>query len=494
MNFYNIFKKFICFILLYTIFILNASEFYIFANEINTNVEQSETQTQNETQTLEQQTETTTQIVNDPLNLTADAAVLIDAKTGIVLYDKNKDKKEYPASTTKVLTALLALENTNLTDVITHSHNAVYNIEPGSSHIGIRENEQLTMEQALHGVLLASANEVSMAVAEQVSGTVEEFVDLMNQRAKEIGVKNTHFTNPHGFHNDDHYTTAYDMALIMQQAIKNAEFLRFISTTKYEIPPTNIVNETRYLNNSNKLILKTSPYYYEYCVGGKTGYTDMAGNTLVAYAKKNDIELISVVMKSKGSSSYTDTTTMFEYGFTNYEPKEIFNKEGYKNKTSVVQEFNDKDIPLGEIYLVAEDSFSTDLPKTIDVSQIEKVADIPNQVVAPIKVGDKVGTLNFVYNGNVVGSVNLLAETKIDKIDEQKLQRKEDLKAFFNVILKIAKYTAIGVTIFVVGFFGLAFISRTIVRHRRKKRRQNRYRNSNRKLKPMDNRRNNRRR
>lgn len=492
MNFYNIFKKFICFILLYTIFVLNASEFYIFANEINTNIEQNEEYTQNETQSLDEQTETTTQIVNDPLNLTADSAVLIDAKTGIVLYDKNKDEKAYPASTTKILTALLALEKGNLKDVITHSHNAVYNIEPGSSHIGMREDEQLTMEQALHGILLASANEVSMAVAEHISGTVENFVDLMNERAKEIGAKNTHFANPHGFHNDDHYTTAYDMALIMQQAITNEEFLRFISTTKYEIPPTNIVNETRYLHNSNKLILKTSPYYYEYCVGGKTGYTDKAGNTLVAYAKKDDIELISVVMKSKGSDSYTDTTAMFEYGFTNYEQKEIFNKEGYKNKASVIQKFNRQEIPLGDIYLVAEDNFSIDLPKTVDVSKIEKVADIPNPLVAPIKVGDKVGTLNFVYNENIIGSVNLLSETKIDKIDEQKLQRKEDLKAFVNITFKIIKYIVIGLIVFVVGFLLLAFISRTIIKNKRKKRRQNRYK-TNRKIKPMNNRRNRRR-
>lgn len=474
MNFYNIIKKFICFILLYTIFVSNTSQFYVFANEIEqTTIEQNTEQNQQNEQ------------IEDPLSLTAKSAVLIDAKTGIVIYDKDKDIKSYPASTTKILTALLAIENTNPTDILTHSHNAVFNIGPGSSHIGMRENEQITMEQALHGVLLASANEVCMAIAEHISGSVEEFVELMNEKAKEIGTKNTHFVNPHGFHDDNHYTTSYDMALIMKEAIKNEEFVNYISTTTYTIPVTNIVNEERILNNSNKLILKTSPYYYEYCVGGKTGFTDEAGNTLVTYAKKDNMELICVVMQDDGTKVYDDTKALFEYGFSSYEQKEIFDKESYKSKEEVVQIFKNEEIPLGEIYLSASDNVKLNLPKNVDVSKIQKITDIQTPVVGPINVGDKVGSLNFVYEDNVIYSIDLLSDNKIDTIDEAKLERKEKMKDISKVILNILKYLLIGVVIFVIAFFTLAFIVRNIVKYRRRRKRRNRYRYNSKPLKPI---------
>ncbi len=478
MNFYNIIKKFICFILLYTIFISNTSQFYIFANQIEeTTTKQNIEQNQQDIEQNEQ--------LEDPLALTAKSAVLIDAKTGIVIYDKNKDIKSYPASTTKILTALLAIENTNLTDILTHSHNAVFNIEPGSSHIGMRENEQITMEQALHGVLLASANEVCMAIAEHISGTVEEFVELMNEKAKEIGAKNTHFVNPHGFHNDNHYTTSYDMALIMKEAIKNEEFVNYISTTTYTIPVTNIVNEERILNNSNKLILKTSPYYYEYCIGGKTGFTDEAGNTLVTYAKKDNMELICVVMQDDGTKVYEDTKTLFEYGFSSYEQKEIFDKESYKSKEEVVQIFKNEEIPLGEIYLSASDNVKLNLPKNVDVSKIEKVTDIQTPIVGPINIGDKVGNLNFVYEDNIIYSIDLLSDNKIDIVDEAKLERQEKMKSIFKAILNILKYILIGLIIFIIAFLTLAFIVRNILKYRRRRRRMNRYRYNSRPLKPI---------
>ncbi len=500
MNFHKVLKNFICFILLYTIFTTNTSVFYIFANETNEptinqtdNKEDEEKNTETISQTegtseSEQQTES----VEDPLGLTAKSAVLIDAKTGIVIYDKNKDIKSYPASTTKILTALLAIENTKPTDILTHSHNAVFNIGPGSSHIGMRENEQITMDQALYGVLLASANEVCMAIAEHISGSVENFVEFMNKRAKEIGAKNTHFANPHGFHDDNHYTTSYDMALIMKEAIKNEEFVKYISTPSYKILPTNLVNEQRVLNNSNKLILKTSPYYYEYCVGGKTGFTDQAGNTLVTYAKKGDIELIAVVMKDEGFKVYDDTRALFNYGFDAYEEKEIFNKEGYKNKANIVQKFKDKDIPLGEVYVTAENNLSLDLPKTVDVSKIQRVANIPTAVEGPINVGDKVGTLDFLYENNKIASINLLSEDKIDTIAEAKLERQEKIKNISKLIIKVLKYLLIGIVIFVVVFFGLAFIVRNIIKVRRKNKRKRRYGNQT--LKPMPKNRNNTRR
>ena len=485
MNFSKYLKRFICLILLYTIFISNTSTFYIFANEVTTETSSQESSDNKEDNTNENTTQETEQNVEDPLNLTAQSAVLIDAKTGIVIYDKNKDAKSYPASTTKILTALLAIENTKPTDILTHSHNAIFNIGPGSSHIGMRENEQITMEQALHGVLLASANEVCMAIAEHVSGTVEDFVDLMNKRAKEIGAKNTHFANPHGFHDENHYTTSYDMALIMKEAIKNPEFIKYISTPSYKIPVTNIVNEERPLNNSNKLILKNSKYYYQYCVGGKTGFTDEAGNTLVTYAKKGNIELIAVVMKDEGSKTYEDSKALFEYGFSSYEQKEIFNKEGYKNKANVVQTFKNEEIPLGEVYVLPEDNLSLSLPTSVDVEKIEKVFNVPKGVEGPINVGDKVGTLDFIYEDIKIVSVNLLSEDKVDIIDEATLERKEKIKDIWQITLKVLKYVLIGLGIFIVVFFVLIFIIRNIVKFKRRQKRRNRY--GSRPIKPMKN-------
>ncbi|MEE1341861.1 MAG: serine hydrolase, partial [Lachnospiraceae bacterium] len=154
----------------------------------------------------------------------ADSAILMDANTGAVLYSKRIHKKQYPASITKIMTTLLALENLSPTDTVTFSRNAVYSIEPGSSSIGIDEGEELTVEQCLYGIMLASANEVSNAIAEQVAGDNASFANMMNEKSTELGCVNTHFTNPHGLHDKEHYTTAYDMALIAKEAYQNEEY------------------------------------------------------------------------------------------------------------------------------------------------------------------------------------------------------------------------------------------------------------------------------
>lgn len=184
----------------------------------------------------------------------ADSAIVMDADTGAVLYAKDIDQELYPASITKIMTALLALENGNLDDVVTFSEYAVYSIEYGSSHLGLTEGEELTLEQCLYGILLASANEISNAVAEHIGGDVETFADMMNQRAEELGCTHTHFVNPHGLHDENHYTTAHDMALIMQEALKNPKFCEIIGTEEYFFPETNLVDEKRYFINHHKMV------------------------------------------------------------------------------------------------------------------------------------------------------------------------------------------------------------------------------------------------
>ena len=475
MNIYKITKKITCFILLYTILILNTSLFYTFATELeNTETTTTDNKAPDDAQDI--QNDNIPPKVEDKLGLNSKCAVLMDAKTGLILYDKNKDFKSYPASTTKILTALLAIENTKPTDILTHSHNAIYNIGPGSSHIGMREKEQITMDDALYGVLLASANEVCMAIGEKVSGNVDAFVDLMNKRAQQIGAKNTHFANPHGFHDPNHYTTAYDLALIMQQAIKNPDFVKYISTPRHTIPETNIVNEKRMLNNSNKLILTTSPFYYQYCVGGKTGFTDEAGHTLVSYAKKGDIELIAVVMQAEGTNSYTDSIKLFEFGFSDYDNVEIFQKDSYKNKTLAYQTFKDKEIDLGNITMSAQSNLSVNIPKNVDIQKIERVCTVPTKVKAPIKEGDNLGSLDFIYDGKKIGSVDLYAENTIMPISEAKLQLKEDIL----LGLKILKYVIIAIVVIIILIFILRAILKSINRKKRRK-----YYYNNKPLKPM---------
>ncbi len=454
-------KNIICLTLLYTIFLLNSSIFYIFANNLENS---QEVQTQQVTQSeenqestsdlldteLEENQEEELQEDDDPLNLTAGSAILVDADTGIILYEKNKDRKVYPASTTKVLTALLTIENKEMTDTITHTAEA-FNIGAGSSHIGMRLNETITVEDALHGILLASANEVSMAVAEDIGGTVDNFVSMMNRRAYELGATNTHFANPHGFHDDDHYTTPYDMSLLFKEAISNDVFKQIMGTASYTIPVTNIVDEQRYLHNTNKFISKTSPYYYEDAIGGKTGYTSQAGNTLVSYAEKDGVNLICVVMENSGFNTYVDSKTLFEYGFSMYSDTTLFDKSEYKAKVNVIQEYGEnKQAELGDIYISADRNISVKLPNIISKSAIKQVSNITNPLVAPVHIGDSVGTLDFYLNDLMIDSVELVASESMDLVAESLLVREqliEDLKIGFQKIFKYLVFAIIALLI-----------------------------------------------
>ncbi len=429
----------------------------------------AETATEMETTTIQETQQTQQTQTNNNTSaptIIAESAILIDADTGIVLYEKDADSKRYPASITKILTTLLTIENCKLDDKIKHSHNAIFGIGPGSSHIGMRENEEITVEQAIYGIMLASANEVCMAVAEHIGGSVENFMKIANNRLKEIGAKNTHFANPHGFHDDNHYTTARDMALIMKEAIKNETFVKVINTYSYTIPPTNIVNEPRYLHNSNKFINPYNNFYYEYCVGGKTGFTDQAGNTLVTYCKKDDMNLISVVLKDQGTNTYVDSKKLMEYGFTLFEEKKLFDKESYTGITNTIQTFHDQTIDLGKISVVPADDFTSFVPKNIDTSKITTKINLPEQVDGPVKIGDKVGSLDVIYtddnNSQTLGQVDLVSNTKIDLIPEETLQDEENMKKFIDNTLNILLIAAIVVGVAVVLSLLVYFIRKYI--------------------------------
>ena len=246
-----------------------------------------------------------------------ESAVLMDMTTGAVLYSKNADKIQYPASITKIMTALLACEHLDMNGKLVMSESAAYGITVSdSSSIYADTGEEFTMEQAMMAVMLQSANEMTLALAENTSGSVKKFVELMNQKARQLGCTNTHFNNPHGLPDEMHYTTAADMAKIARAAFYNPTFRRYVTRGYYEIPPTNKFGETRYLLNHHKM-MEGQQYAYDGVLGGKTGYTEAAGNTLVTYARRGNMYLVAVVMQSV-NGAYSDTAALLDYGFNNF--------------------------------------------------------------------------------------------------------------------------------------------------------------------------------
>ena len=251
----------------------------------------------------------------------AQSAVLMDLNSEAILYSKNADTQLYPASITKLLTCLLGCENLDTSAQITLSQQAAYGIEAGSSTIYGDAGEVFTVEQALMGLMLESANEMALAIGEEVSGSVKKFVELMNTRAQQLGCTNTHFNNPNGLPDETHVTTANDMAKIAKAAWQNATCRKFFTTDLYEIPPTNVFTETRYLLNHHKMMAGRD-YAYDGVLGGKTGYTDAAGATLVTYAKRGNMLLVAVVMNSV-NGAWSDTKSLLDYGFDNFERQRI---------------------------------------------------------------------------------------------------------------------------------------------------------------------------
>ncbi|WP_313153727.1 serine hydrolase [Lacrimispora sp.] len=243
----------------------------------------------------------------------SEGAVLMDASTGALLFSKNGETRYYPASVTKLMTALLVAEKSNLSETVTFSKTATTNLESGAVTLGLTEGDKLTVEQSLYGLMLKSANEVANGLAEHVSGSVSAFSALMNARAKELGCTGTNFVNPNGLNSSSHYTTPHDMALIARAAFQNDTVRKVSSTLSYQIPATKKAS-ARTVTMGHKMVNPGDSRYYPGVIGGKTGYTSLAGNTLVTCVEKNGVRLIAVIMKSK-STHYEDTKSLLDYGF-----------------------------------------------------------------------------------------------------------------------------------------------------------------------------------
>ena len=251
--------------------------------------------------------------------ISANFAILAEAKSGTVLYEKNAYDRAAPASITKVMTALLTAEHCDPNETVLFSYRACHELEKGSSTIARTEGETMSVRDCLYALLVASANEVAQALAEHISGSIEAFVALMNERAEQLGCVNTHFANPHGTPDPDHYTCCYDMALIMQEALQHGLVREAMGTAKYQIAPTNKHSEITYLNSKHPLVTNTYKMKYEGAVAGKTGYTSEALNTLVTYAVRGDTDLICVVMHANGQTVVgEDSAALFDYGFEHF--------------------------------------------------------------------------------------------------------------------------------------------------------------------------------
>ncbi len=347
--------------------------------------------------------------------LRSDSAILVHAETGRVLFEKNADKRAYPASTTKIMTAFLAIEALNPAAELVASETAI-DIDRDGSNMGILRDEVLTVEQLLYGLLVHSANDAANVLAEAVSGSIPAFVDLMNERAASLGMENTHFANAHGYHDENHYTTARDLLKLSAAAMENELFCRIVRTAQYEIPPTNKYTEVRYLTNNNALInpMKGHRYLYSPAIGIKTGYTQDAGACLVSCAEKNGLRYYCVTLNAPTEDletySFVDTINLYNYGYSAFSYKNI------AGTSDIVATQKVKWSKDGEhVVFTPAAPVSLLLPKDYQKEKLTHEIFVEEKIYAPVKKGDVLGRIEYFYDGQSVGSAELAAERDVKR-------------------------------------------------------------------------------
>ena len=345
----------------------------------------------------------------NPDNITTNSpsVLLMDPKTGQILYSKNAFERRYPASTTKLMTAILTLENCELDDVATVSHNAIFSIPVGYSHANLQENEELTIEQLLNVLMIPSANDAAIVLAEHISGSVEAFADKMNAKAKELGCLDTHFVNPNGVHDENHYSTAYDLALIGRYAMQFEDIMRIAKVAQYTLPKTNEYDEeNRIFNTTNGMISKNDEYYYQYATGLKTGYTDKSGSCIVATAEKDGVELLGVVLGSESPDvRFEDCKKLFDYGFENYSYENLVS-EGIQIQTL---EIDGATRETKSLNVLTKDSIGALVKTNVNVQELKPTITLQENLTAPIEKDAVIGTISYEINGETY-STDLIAE------------------------------------------------------------------------------------
>ena len=377
----------------------------------------------------------------ESMYIQAKAAILVDDDYGEILYEQNAHEKNYPASITKVMTTLLVLEAVDrgeaaLTDIVTVGDEVNLGIGEGGSGVGLQEGEQLSLEDLLYCALTASANEACNALAQYLCGDVATFVERMNQRAAELGMENTHFTNTHGYHDENHYTTAYDIYLMCHEAMQNPTFRTIVSSVGHEVPATNM-SEARSLHETNALVStwRITGYWYQYATGIKTGSTPEAGYCLASSATKDDRHLIAVVLGAEnpknadGSTNrlqFSESTRLLEMGFNDFSRQTILDE-------------TDRDFPevavtlsSGADYVTVQPSGALEatLPNDIVMENFERKVDLPAEVEAPVEAGEKLGTVTLTYDGQEYGTLDLVATASVER--SELLYRLDRIQRFFD--------------------------------------------------------------
>lgn len=357
----------------------------------------------------------------DNLNIYSPASMLVDASTGKVLYEKNINEVRYPASTTKIMTAILALEHCSLDEIATVSYDAIFTVPSGYANANLQLGEELTIEQLLKVLLIPSANDAANVIAEHVAGSISSFANMMNSKATEIGCTNTHFVNPSGIHDEEHVSTARDLAIMAMYAMKNDTFRSLVKETFYNLPATNKYETTdRVFKTTNDLLRvntydRADNYYYKNAIGIKTGYTSAAKNCIVAGAERDGLEFIAVILGAEQteeglSERYLDCKTLFDYGFETYAKRKLYDKNSiYKeitisNGTKETKNLNlitENDVTV----LVKQEDYDKELLPNFELKEDLK---------APIMQGDVVGSVSYTVEG-VTYKTNLLAGSNVEK-------------------------------------------------------------------------------
>lgn len=357
----------------------------------------------------------------DNLNIYSPVAMLVDASTGKVLYEKNINEVRYPASTTKMMTAILALEHCSLDEVATVSYDAIFTVPSGYANANLQLGEELTIEQLLKVLLIPSANDAANVIAEHIAGSIESFANMMNSKAVEIGCTNTHFVNPSGIHDEEHVSTARDLAIIAMYAMQNDTFRSLVKETFYNLPATNKYESTdRVFKTTNDLLRvnnydRADNYYYKNAIGIKTGYTSAAKNCIVAGAERDGLEFIAVILGAEQteaglSERYLDCKTLFDYGFETYSKRKLYDKNSiYKeitisNGTKETKNLNlitENDLTV----LIKQEDYDKELLPTVELKEDLK---------APIMQGDVVGSVSYTVE-DVTYKTNLLAGSNVEK-------------------------------------------------------------------------------
>lgn len=399
-----------------------------------------------------------------------ETAILIDSASGRVLYESESGKRMYPASTTKVMTALLTIEaiergEYSLDTQVEVTADMLEGLDPDGTNMALKAGEILSIDSLLKGLMIPSGNDAAAALAEFIGKGSANFIDMMNKRASEIGCTDTHFVNPSGLHHDDHYTTAADMAKIAQTAMKLDKFRNIVDIAHIKIKPTNKTEKERYYINTNGLLstMRYGGYYFKDANGIKTGHTSNAGYCLVSSAKRDGLEFIGVVFGGKEvSDSHKDSIEMLEWGFETYSYLRVLSKDDMPCEIKVKLAKSTDAVTLS----VAE-NVNVIVPKGTNVSDLEIRPNIPEHISAPVEAGQEVGTISVLQNGTEIGNGKLIATRAVERSFFWPIMALGDM--LWNNIITRTLIILLGLGIIL---FALAFIRGMYINIKRAKRKQ----------------------